>query len=90
MFTSKKDNDKCVCVNVFAECGKEGCCDNEDWYEKEKGNDCCVCINVFAKCNKKDGKHDDHCKCDECCVEINIFAECEKKKAHKPCGCEEA
>lgn len=50
----KKDNEKCVCVNIFVKCDKKDAYGNEMWEKKDcLKDDCCVRVNVFAECNKK-------------------------------------
>ena len=73
-YESKKDNDKCVRVNIYVKCDNKETCGNEVWEKKDyKKNDTCVDVNIFAECKRGEWKKDDTC------VEVNVFAECNKK-----------
>lgn len=53
MDSCKKENNKCVCINVFVKCDKKESCSETDWTEckKNKSDNCCVEINVFTECD---------------------------------------
>lgn len=46
-YESKKDNDKCVRVNIYVKCDNKETCGNEVWEKKDyKKNDTCVDVNI--------------------------------------------
>ena len=77
MSDMKKENDKCVTVNIIAKC--DGKNDNYEDYKKKENNSC-VEVNIHVSCyeDRKKCCHDK--KENETCVEVNIFAECGMKK----------
>ena len=59
---NENENNKCVNINVFAECDKnsEKC---EIRKEDNRIEASCVNINVFAECEKEQEKKHDKCCC---------------------------
>lgn len=61
-YNYKKENEKCVCVNVFVKCDKKDHCGKDVWEQKEfKKDECCVEVNIFTECDKKDRREPSDC-----------------------------
>lgn len=80
MSDMKKENDKCVTVNIIAKC--DGKNDYYDDYKKKESNSCVV-VNIYVSCDEDRKKYCQDKKEKENCVEVNIFAECGMKKYYE-------